>query len=88
MFSSFISADLTASLYLLSGVFFILAIRGLSSPETARMGNYLGMSGMLLAFTVTILNLQDNSFSNLILIIAGISIGGIIGTVLSLKRLL
>ena len=85
MFSSFISADLTASLYLLSGVFFILAIRGLSSPETARMGNYLGMSGMLLAFTVTILNLQDNSLSNLILIIAGISIGGIIGTVLSQK---
>ena len=85
MFSSFMSADLTASLYLLSGVFFILAIRGLSSPETARIGNYLGMSGMLLAFTVTILNLQDNSFSNLILIIAGISIGGIIGTVLSQK---
>ena len=85
MFSSFMSADLTASLYLLSGVFFILAIRGLSSPETARIGNYLGMSGMLLAFTVTILNLQDNSFSNLILIIAGISIGGIIGTFLSQK---
>ena len=56
MFSDFMSVDLTASLYLLSGVFFILAIRGLSSPETARIGNYLGMSGMLIAFTVTILN--------------------------------
>ena len=44
MFSDFMSVDLTASLYLLSGVFFILAIRGLSSPETARIGNYLGMS--------------------------------------------
>ncbi|MEC7365628.1 MAG: NAD(P)(+) transhydrogenase (Re/Si-specific) subunit beta [Pseudomonadota bacterium] len=79
------SVDLTASLYLLSGVFFILAIRGLSSPETARIGNYLGMSGMLIAFTVTILNLEDNSLSNLILIVAGISIGGLIGTFLSKK---
>ena len=85
MFSDFMSVDLTASLYLLSGVFFILAIRGLSSPETARIGNYLGMSGMLIAFTVTILNLEDNSLSNLILIVAGISIGGVIGTFLSKK---
>jgi len=85
MFSDFMSVDLTASLYLLSGVFFILAIRGLSSPETARIGNYLGMSGMLIAFTVTILNLEDNSLSNLILIVLGISIGGLIGTFLSKK---
>ena len=85
MFSDFMSVDLTASLYLISGVFFILAIRGLSSPETARIGNYLGMSGMLLAFTVTILNLEDNSLSNLLLIVAGISIGGLIGTFLSKK---
>ena len=85
MFSDFMSVDLTASLYLLSGVFFILAIRGLSSPETARIGNYLGMSGMLIAFTVTILNLEDNSLSNLILIVAGISIGGLMGTFLSKK---
>ena len=85
MFSDFMSVDLTASLYLLSGVFFILAIRGLSSPETARIGNYLGMSGMLIAFIVTILNLEDNSLSNLILIVLGISIGGLIGTFLSKK---
>ena len=43
------------------------------------------MSGMLIAFTVTILNLEDNSLSNLILIVAGISIGGLIGTFLSKK---
>ncbi|MDC0474068.1 NAD(P)(+) transhydrogenase (Re/Si-specific) subunit beta [Hyphomicrobiales bacterium] len=77
------SVDLIASLYLLSGVFFILGIRGLSSPETARAGNYLSMSGMALAFIVTILNLEDNSLINLLLIIAGISIGGTIGTILS-----
>ena len=83
MFNNLMSVDLIASLYLLSGVFFILGIRGLSSPETARAGNYLSMSGMALAFIVTILNLEDDSLVNLILIIAGISIGGTIGTILS-----
>ena len=83
MFNNLLSVDLIASLYLLSGVFFILGIRGLSSPETARAGNYLSMSGMALAFVVTILNLEDDSLVNLILIIAGISIGGTIGTILS-----
>ena len=83
MFNNLMSVDLIASLYLLSGVFFIIGIRGLSSPETARAGNYLSMSGMALAFIVTILNLEDNSLLNLILIIAGISIGGTIGTILS-----
>ena len=79
------SANLSAIFYLVSGVLFILALRGLSSPETARIGNYLGMSGMLIAFTVTILNLEDNSLSNLLLIVAGITIGGLIGTLLSKK---
>ena len=83
MFNNLMSVDLIASLYLLSGVFFIIGIRGLSSPETARAGNYLSMSGMALAFIVTILNLEDNSLVNLILIITGISIGGTIGTILS-----
>ena len=83
MFNNLMSVDLIASLYLLSGVFFIIGIRGLSSPETARAGNYLSMSGMALAFIVTILNLEDNSLVNLILIIGGISIGGTIGTILS-----
>ena len=83
MFNNLMSVDLIASLYLLYGVFFILGIRGLSSPETARAGNYLSMSGMALAFIVTILNLEDNSLINLLIIIAGISIGGTIGTILS-----
>ncbi len=83
MFNNLMSVDLIASLYLLSGVFFILGIRGLSSPETARAGNYLSMSGMALAFIVTILNLEDNSLINLLLIVTGITIGGTIGTILS-----
>ncbi|MEC9075089.1 MAG: NAD(P)(+) transhydrogenase (Re/Si-specific) subunit beta [Pseudomonadota bacterium] len=77
--------DLTTTLYLLSGVLFILAIRGLSSPDTARTGNYLGISGMAIAFIVTIVNLDQNSLINWLLIISGISIGGIIGTFLSKK---
>ena len=58
------SNDLTTILYLLSGVLFILAIRGLSSPDTARTGNYLGISGMALAFIVTIINLDQNILIN------------------------
>jgi len=77
--------DLTTILYLFSGVLFILAIRGLSSPDTARTGNYLGMSGMALAFLVTIINVDQNNLTNWILIISGISIGGLIGTILSKK---
>ena len=55
MFSDFMSVDLTASLYLLSGVFFILAIRGLSSPETSRQGHLFGIVGMIIAISVTFL---------------------------------
>ena len=43
------SNDLVALLYLIAGVLFILALRGLSSPETSRQGNYLGMTGMAIA---------------------------------------
>ena len=75
--------DITTILYLLSGVLFILAIRGLSSPDTARTGNYLGIAGMAIAFVVTIVNLEQNSIINWLLIISGISIGGTIGTYLS-----
>ena len=77
--------DLTTILYLISGVLFILAIRGLSSPDTARTGNYLGMSGMFLAFIVTIINLEQNNLYNWVLIISGISIGGLIGSLLARK---
>ena len=40
------SANLSATFYLLSGILFILALRGLSSPETSRQGNYFGIAGM------------------------------------------
>ena len=43
------SANLSAILYLISGVLFILALRGLSSPETSRQGNLFGIIGMVIA---------------------------------------
>ena len=48
-----ISANLSAIFYLVSGVLFILALRGLSSPETSRQGNLFGIIGMVIAVTVT-----------------------------------
>ena len=50
-----ISANLSAFFYLVSGVLFILALRGLSSPETSRQGNLFGILGMVIAMTVTFL---------------------------------
>ena len=42
-----LSANLSAIFYLISGVLFILALRGLSSPETSRQGNFFGILGMI-----------------------------------------
>ena len=47
------SANLSAFFYLISGILFILALRGLSSPETSRQGNYFGIAGMAISIIVT-----------------------------------
>ena len=72
--------NLAASLYLISGVLFILALRGLSSPETSRQGNFFGVLGMLLAITVTFLSV-DILFSSFIFIMCALAIGGAIGII-------
>ena len=59
------SANLSSVLFLITGILFILALRGLSSPETSRMGNFFGITGMILAIVVSILSV-DIFFSNLI----------------------
>ena len=77
------SSELVALLYLVSGVLFILALRGLSSPETSRQGNYMGMAGMAIAVATTLAVARPDSGLSWIMIIAGIAIGGTIGAVIA-----
>ncbi len=72
------TANLAAILYLVSGVLFILALRGLSSPASSRQGNLLGMIGMTIA-VLTTLGLAQPSFGSWILILAGLGAGAFIG---------
>jgi NAD(P) transhydrogenase subunit beta len=72
------SANLTALLYLVSGVLFIMALRGLSSPATSRQGNIYGMVGMTIAI-VTTLTLITPSVLGILFIIVALAIGGGIG---------
>ncbi|MDC3057342.1 NAD(P)(+) transhydrogenase (Re/Si-specific) subunit beta [Alphaproteobacteria bacterium] len=77
-----LNSNLSAIFYLISSVFFILALKGLSSPESSRKGNIFGMMGMAIA--VITLILQPNS-SNFTFLFSAIIIGGFIGSVLGLK---
>ena len=79
-----ISTNLLALFYLVSGVLFILALRGLSSPETSRQGNFFGILGMLIAVVVTFLSIGNFSTS-FIYVIAFILIGGSIGSFIAFK---
>ena len=79
-----ISSNLLAIFYLISGVLFILALRGLSSPETSRQGNLFGIIGMLIAIGVTIISVGNFSIGFLYLIILML-IGGSIGTFIAFK---
>ena len=56
-----ISANILALFYLISGVLFILALRGLSSPETSRQGNLFGIVGMVVAIGVTVISVGNFS---------------------------
>ncbi len=66
-------------LYLVSGVLFILALRGLSHPTTSRQGNMFGMAGMAIAVVTTILISPPASGTGWLLLIVGLGIGGGIG---------
>ena len=78
------SANLSAIFYLISGVLFILALRGLSSPETSRQGNFFGILGMVIAITVTFLSIGNFS-SGFIYVLIFLLIGGLIGTFIAYK---
>jgi H+-translocating NAD(P) transhydrogenase subunit beta len=69
--------SLSALLYLVASVCFIMALRGLSSPDTARGGNIFGIAGMAIAILTTLVTPQIVSYW---LIIVGLLIGGAIGT--------
>jgi NAD(P) transhydrogenase subunit beta len=77
------SGELVALLYLASGVLFILALRGLSSPETSRQGNYMGMAGMAIAVGTTLAVGRPDSLVSWSMIIGGIAVGGTIGAVIA-----
>ena len=79
-----ISANLSAVFYLISGILFILALRGLSSPGTSRQGNYFGIAGMIIAIVVTFLSVGSFSTS-LVYVIIFLVIGGAIGAFIAFK---
>ena len=79
-----ISANLLAIFYLISGVLFILALRGLSSPETSRRGNLFGIIGMTIAIGVTIISVGNFSTGFVYLIVL-LLIGGLLGAFIAFK---
>src|SRR5207248_4226917 len=77
------NANLAALLYLVSGVLFILALRGLSSPETSRTGNIRGMTGMAIAVATTLWVTGVTDPLTWGMIVVAIAIGGGIGAVIA-----
>ncbi|MFI5011910.1 MAG: NAD(P)(+) transhydrogenase (Re/Si-specific) subunit beta [Hyphomicrobiales bacterium] len=73
------SASFAAILYLVAGVLFILALRGLSHPTTSRQGNRFGMIGMGIAVVTTLFIAPPSGFSGWFLVILGVAIGGSVG---------
>ena len=80
----FMSANFSATFYLISGILFILALRGLSSPETSRQGNYFGIAGMAIAIIVTFLSVGSFG-SGFIFVLIFLVIGGSIGAFIAFK---
>jgi len=80
------NANLAAVLYIVSGVLFILALRGLSSPVTSRRGNQMGMVGMTIAILTTLATLFSQGALDgvtLALIVGGVAVGGGVGAVIA-----
>ena len=71
-------------LYLIAGILFILALRGLSSPATSRAGNRNGMIGMAIAVGTTLALLWgDLDLTTWGLILGGVAVGGVIGAIIA-----
>ena len=79
------NANIAALLYLVAGVLFIQALRGLSSPDSSRRGNLLGMIGMTIAVVTTLAAHPPTDGIGWVLVIGGIVVGGGIGAVIARK---
>jgi H+-translocating NAD(P) transhydrogenase subunit beta len=77
------NANLSAVLYLVAGVLFILSLRGLSSPASSRQGNFFGMIGMAIAVATTLAAHPPADGIGWVLVILGVAIGGSIGAVIA-----
>src|SRR5207302_1187359 len=77
------TADLAALLYLVAGVLFILALRGLSNPETSRRGNLFGMIGMAIAIVTTLAAHPPAGIGAWALVVIGMAVGGGTGAVIA-----
>src|SRR5437879_13490060 len=77
------NANLSAVLYLVAGVLFILSLRGLSSPASSRQGNFFGMIGMAIAVATTLASHPPADGLAWILVILGIAIRGSVGAVIA-----
>jgi H+-translocating NAD(P) transhydrogenase subunit beta len=77
------SADVAGFLYLVAGVLFILALRGLSSPETSRRGNQFGMAGMAIAVATTLAGHPPAGTGAWVLVLLGLASGGGVGAVIA-----
>ncbi len=75
-------ATVSTLAYLVSSVLFIMALRGLSRPDTSRQGNLYGMIGMGIAIVATLLR-PGMSGGGIAIVLAGLAIGGTIGTVVA-----
>jgi H+-translocating NAD(P) transhydrogenase subunit beta len=83
MTGNILNANVVALLYLISGVLFIMALRGLSSPETSRRGNLLGIAGMTIAVLTTLGSHPPVGVTSWALVIGGLGLGGGIGAVIA-----
>ena len=77
-----ISANTQALAYLVSAILFILALKGLTHPTTARRGNFYAMGGMVIAIAATLMGSEVRDYG---FIIAGVALGAVIGTVLAMR---
>ena len=77
------NANLSAVLYLVAGVLFILSLRGLSSPASSRQGNFFGMIGMGIAIATTLAGHPPADWVAWLLVVLGIAIGGSIGALIA-----